>query len=66
MQRNIYRENFSGPPPSDHKKKKKNSGPPFLPWKLQVNLIEKHVNLIFNGKSVVFFFRGPPYKGLKF
>ena len=38
---------------------KKNSGPPFLPWKLRVNPIEKHVNSIFNGKSVVIFFRAP-------
>ena len=35
------------------------SGPPFLPWKLRVNPIEKHVNSIFNGKSVVIFFRSP-------
>ena len=32
---------------------------PFLPWKLWVNPIEKHVNSIFNGKSVVIFFRAP-------
>ena len=32
---------------------------PFLPWKLRVNPIEKHVNSIFNGKSVVIFFRAP-------
>ena len=31
-----------------------------------VNPIEKHVNSIFNGKSVVIFFQGPPYKGQKF
>ena len=43
--KNIYRKNFSGPP-SDCKKI---SGSPFLPWKLQVNPIEKHVNSIFNG-----------------
>ena len=61
MQKNIYRENFSGPP-SD---RKKFSGPTFWPWKLRVNPIEKHVNSIFNGKSVVIFFQGPPYKGQK-
>ena len=38
---------------------KKFQGPPFLPWKLRVNPIEKHVNSIFNGKSVVIFFRAP-------
>ena len=57
-----YRENFSGPP-SD---RKKIQAPPFLPWKSRVNPIEKHVNSIFNGKSVVIFFRPPPYKGQKF
>ena len=38
---------------------KKFQGPLFLPWKLRVNPIEKHVNSIFNGKSVVIFFRAP-------
>ena len=52
-------QKFFGPPPSDRKKV---SGPPFLPWKLQVNPIEKHVNSIFNGKSVVIF-SGPPLQG---
>ena len=62
--KNIYRENFSGPP----YRPQKNFRPPFLPWKLRVNPIEKHVNSIFNGKSVVIFFQGPPgpYKGQKF
>ena len=43
---------------------KKFQGPPFLPWKLRVNPIEKHVNSIFNGKSVVIFL-GPPLQGSK-
>ena len=51
---------FRGPP-SDRKKK---SGPPFLTWKLWVNPVEKHVNSIFNGKSVVIF-SGPPLQGSK-
>ena len=46
---------FFGPP----FRLQKISGPPFLPWKLRVNPIEKHVNSIFNGKSVVIFFRAP-------
>ena len=42
----------------------------FFPWKLRVNLIEKHVYSIFTGKFVVFFsrpltmvnnFKGPPF-----
>ena len=45
---------------------KTNSGPNFFPWKLRVNPLQKHVNSIFNGKSVVIFFQGPPYKGQKF
>ena len=49
-------KNFRGPP-SD--RKKISGPPPFLPWKLRVNPIEKHVNSIFNGKSVVIFFRAP-------
>ena len=61
MQKNIYRENFSGPP-SD---RKKIPGPLFLPWKLRVNPIEKHVNSIFNGKSVVIFFRFSPLTRVK-
>ena len=62
MQKIFIMKIFRGPP-SD---RKQISGPPFLPWKLQVNPIEKHVNSIFNGKSVVFFFQGPPYMGQKF
>ena len=57
--KNIYRKNFVGAPLQTAKKKKKKSGPPFLPSKLQVNPIEKLVNSIFNGKSVVIFFRAP-------
>ena len=49
---------FFRPPPSD-RKKKKHFRAPFLPWKLRVNPIENHVNSIFNGKSVVIFFRAP-------
>ena len=52
----IYRENFSAPPLQTAKKI---SPPPFLPWKLRVNPIEKHVNSIFNWKYVVIFFRAP-------
>ena len=38
-----------------------------MPWKLRVNAVEKHINSIFNGKSVVIIFSGPlPYKGSKF
>ena len=68
--KNIHRENCS-PPLWDSKKKKKSQGPPFLPWKLRVNAVEKHINSIFNGKSVVIFsgpslarvkiFKGPPF-----
>ena len=58
MQKIFIAKIFRGLP-SDGKKKKKKSGPPFLPWKLRVNPIEKHVNSIFNGKSVVIFFQGP-------
>ena len=61
MQKIFIVKIFQGPP-SD---RKKNSGPPFLPWKLRVNPIEKHVNSIFNGKSVVIFFSGPPLQGSK-
>ena len=35
------------------------SAPPFLPWKLWVNPIEKHVNSIFTGKFVVIFLGAP-------
>ena len=56
MQKIFIAKNFWGPP-SD--RKKKSGPPPFLPWKLRVNPIEKHVNSIFNGKSVVIFFRSP-------
>ena len=61
MQKIFIAKIFRGPP-SD---RKKIQGPPFLPWKLRVNPIEKHVNSIFNGKSVVIFFRAPHYKGQK-
>ena len=56
MQKIFMAEIFRGPS-SDRKKKKKkkNQAPPFLPWKLRVNPMEKHVNSIFNGKSVVIF-----------
>ena len=60
MQKKNYREIFWAPP-SDRKKK---SGPPFLPWKLRVNPIEKHVNSIFDGKYVVIF-SGPPFQESK-
>ena len=56
MQKIFIAKIFRPPPPSD---RNKISGPPFLPWKLRVNPIEKHVNSIFNGKSVVIFFRAP-------
>ena len=53
-------QKFFGPP----FRPQKTSGPPFSPWKLWVNPIEKHVNSIFNGKSVVIFSR-PPLQGSK-
>ena len=59
--KNIYCKNFSAPP-SD--RKKISGPPPFLPWKLRVNPIEKHVNSIFNGKSAVIF-SGPSLQGSK-
>ena len=67
MQKIFIAKIFRGPP-SDHKKI---SGAPFLPWKLRVNPIKKHVNSIFNGKSVAIFFRAPfirvkNFKGLPF
>ena len=37
----------------------KNFRAPFLQWKLWVNPIVNHVNLIFTGKFVVIFFQGP-------
>ena len=49
-------QKFFRGPPSDCKK---NFRAPFMPWKLRVNPIEKHVNSISNGKSVVIFFRAP-------
>ena len=59
-------QQFFGPPFRLQKKKKKK-----LKWKLQVNPIEKNVNSIFNGKSMVIFsgapltrvknFKGPPF-----
>ena len=62
MQKIFIAKIFQGPsPPSDRKKIQG----PFLPWKLRVNPIEKHVNSIFNGKSVVIFFQGPPCNGQK-
>ena len=61
MQKIFIVKIFRGPP-SD---RKKISGPPFLPWKLRVNPIEKHVNSIFNGKSVVIFFSGLPLTRVK-
>ena len=61
----FYHENFLGPPFKPHKFQG-----PFLPWKLWVNPIEKHVNSIFTGKFVIIFqalplqefkhFEGPP------
>ena len=45
---------FLSPPPFQTSK---NSDPLLLPWKLQVNPIEKHVNSIFTGKFVVIFFK---------
>ena len=59
----IYLQKIFGAPLQTAKKFQ---APPFLSWKLQVNPIEKHVNSIFNGKSVVIFFQGPPYKGQQF
>ena len=38
--------------------------PPFLPWKLRVNPIEKHANWNFTGKFVIFS-RPPPLQGSK-
>ena len=53
----FYRKIFLPPPPSDLKKFQ---GPPFWhAWKLRVNPIKKHVNSIFSGKFVVFFFKAP-------
>ena len=58
-------------PPFQTAKGKKIRAPPFLPWKLRVNAVEKHINSILNGKSVVIFsgpsltrvkiFKGPPF-----
>ena len=63
MQKIFIAKIFSGPP-SDHKKIQ-SPPPPFLPWKLWVNPREKHVNSIFNGKSVIITrvknFKGPPF-----
>ena len=64
LMQKIFIAKIFRPPPFRQKKK---SGPPFLPWKLRVNAIEKHINSIFNGKSVAIIFSGPlPYKGSKF
>ena len=37
-----------------------------MPWKLRVKAVEKHINSIFNGKSVVIFSGPPPLQGSKF
>ena len=64
LMQKIFISKIFCPPPLQTEKK---SGPPFLPWKLRVNAVEKHINSIFNGKSVVIIFSGPlPYKGSKF
>ena len=63
MQKIFIEKIFRGP--FRPQKKKKKFRAPFLPWKLRVNPLEKHVNSIFNGKSGNFF-SGPPYKGQKF
>ena len=47
-------EHFSGPP----FRPQKISGPSFLPWKLWVSPIEKHVSSVLTGKFVVIFFQG--------
>ena len=52
-------------PPLRQQKKKKIRAP-FLPWKLRVKAVEKHINSIFNGKSVVIFSGTPPLQGSKF
>ena len=62
MQKKIITKIFCPPPPFSPQKI---SGPTLLPRKIQVNLIEKHVNSIFTGKFVLIFF-SPPYKGQKF
>ena len=62
----IFIAKIVRPPLSDSKKKKKIRAPPFLPWKLRVNAVEKHINSIFNGKSVVIFSGPLPCKGQNF
>ena len=52
-------------PPFQTEKKKKIRATLFA-MKLRVNAVEKHINSIFNGKSVVIFFRPPPLQGSKF
>ena len=56
MQKKNCCRNFFGDPLQTSKKFQ---GPPFLPWKLWVNPIQKHVNSIFTGKFVVMFFKVP-------
>ena len=66
LMQKIFIVKIFRPLPPDSKKKKKKSGPPFLPWKLRVKAVEKHINSIFNGKSVVIFSGPPPLQGSKF
>ena len=64
LMQKIFIAKIFRPPPLQTEKKIR---APFLPWKLRVNAVEKHINSIFNGKSVVIIFSGPlPYKGSKF
>ena len=61
MQKIFIAKIFRGPP-SD---RKKIQAPPPFAMKITGQPIEKHVNSIFNGKSVVIFFQGPPLQGSK-
>ena len=56
MQKLFIANIFGPPPPSDCKKF---SGPPLFAMKLTGQLHRKHVNSIFNGKSVAIFFGAP-------